>query len=110
MAEQFEIENAIADVTGLASGAAETGETVWIYGQVLWTTHPLFRFVACRGRETREVKLMADQVTRYRDNESAFFLIELSRTMATALGLDGMILTAEELARLKRNIDTSRPW
>ncbi len=77
---------------------------------MLWAEMPMFRFVACRGRSTIEIKLMVDQVKRYRDGESGFFLIEMPKGMAAALEIENFVLTDAELGRLKRNIDTTRPW
>ena len=112
MESSIKIENAIAEVTGAGQSAigSQQSAMAWIYGQMVWSEIPAFRFVACRGRETREINLMADQVTRYRDGETAFFLIELPAAMANALDLDGLVLTSDELDRLKRHIDTSRKW
>lgn len=104
-----EIENAIAEITNVL-GKREDVETVWIYGQMMWATVPDFEFEASRGRTVKKVRLMAEQVKRYRDGESNLWLIELPATMATVLGLDDLILPPDELERLKKNIDTSRAW
>lgn len=104
-----EIENAIAEITGLTADNRQLS-TVWIYGQMMWATVPDFEFEASRGRTVKKVRLMAEMVKRYRDGESNLWLIELPQTMATALGLDDLVLPPNELERLKKNIDTSRAW
>jgi hypothetical protein len=116
MTTSTEIENAIAGITRVTGQGVLA--PVWVYGQMLWGDHPSAEFAietpreftATRGRATKTVSLMVDQVKRYRDGETAFFLIELPHTMAAALGIEDFILPLGELDRLRRSIDTTRAF
>jgi len=115
MTTSTEIDKAIAadtHVTGQDGGAK-----CWVYGQMVWGDHPSAefdikapQFTATRATHWKRITLMVDQVKRYRDGDSAFFLIELPYTMAAALGIETLILTMAELKRLQRSIDTTRAF
>lgn len=107
MTERKDIDTAIAELTGV-SGVESL--TVWVYGRMEWAEHPAFEFTVCRGQATKRVRLMVDQVKRYRDNETQYFLISMPTTIAKILEIEPLILTVAELKRLERSIDTSRPW
>lgn len=107
MTTSTEINTAIAELTGVTGVESVT---VWVYGRMEWAEHPAFEFTVCRGQITRRVTLMVDQVKRYRDGETQYFLISMPATIAKILEIEPLILTVAELKRIERSIDTSRPW
>lgn len=103
-----DIDAAIAEITHVTGQGS--GEPCWFYGQMNWADYPAFDFTVTRGKEWKQVKLMADQVRRYQDGEgSMFFLIEMPAYMAVILEIEHLMLTVGELAWLRRTIDTTRP-
>ena len=108
MTTSTEIDKAIAAVTHVTG--QDGGAKCWVYAQMLWGDHPSAEFTVMRGTHWKRVTLMVDQVKRYRDGETSYFLIQMPHTMAAALGIEDLILPLGELARLQRNIDVSRPF
>lgn len=108
MTTSTEIDKAIAAVTHVTG--QDGGAKCWVYAQMLWGDHPSAEFTVMRGTHWKRVTLMVDQVKRYQDNGTAFFLIEMPYAMAAALGLETLILTMAELKRLQRSIDTTRAF
>lgn len=103
-----EIDNAIAELTGITGNGS--GGTVWVYGEYKGASEHVTKFEASRGRRTMFVEIMNRQVKRYRDGETSLFLIEMPSVMAKVLGLEEFVLDDAELERLRRYVDTSRPW
>lgn len=108
MQTSSELDKAIAAVTRVTGQAG--GEPVWVYAQMLWGDHPSAEFTVMRGTHWKRVTLMVDQVKRYRDGETSYFLIQMPHTMAAALGIEDLILPLGELERLRRSIDTTRAF
>lgn len=108
MIASTELDKAIAAVTRVTG---QTGsEPVWVYAAMLWGDHPSAEFTVMRGQHWKRVTLMVDQVKRYRDGETSYFLIQMPHTMAAALGIEDLILPLGELARLKRYIDMTHEY
>lgn len=93
---QNEIDAVIADVTGMTGVGA--GETVWVYGEVVWMHGGEFTFQPEGGRV---VGLTTSLVRRFRDGESSMFLIELPYAMARGLGIDAHKVEGHRLERLR---------
>lgn len=107
MTTSTEINTAIAELTGVTGVESLT---VWVYGRMEWAEHPAFEFTVCRRQECKRVRLMVDQVKRYREGDTQYFLISMPATIAKILEIEPLLLTVAELKWLERHIDTSRPW
>ncbi|MBV9217365.1 MAG: hypothetical protein JO053_14445 [Acidobacteria bacterium] len=85
------LEAAIAEATGI--NPSLDADTVWVYGEVGWMYKGQFDL---EGRT-----VTTSMVKRFRDGDSAMFLVEMPRAMARVLGLEGLIVTGYKLERLK---------
>jgi hypothetical protein len=94
------IDDAIAEVTGLAGGEVET---VWVYGVAFWCQAGRMVFSVDGG--TEPVTLVTSLITRYRDGESSHFLVELPRPMAEVLGIDKYALDEKAVEAKMRNCE-----
>lgn len=108
------LDTAIDELTGVTGNHA--GESVWIYGEMVWGTPHIFEFIviheALKVRECHEkkVSITSNLVKRYRDGGTPFFLINMSSMMAHILDVEQFILSPEELERKKRTINTTVPY
>lgn len=103
-----EIDSVIRELTGVRGDDGQ--EPVWIYGQCKWTYGDRMDFAVERNLKKRVITLMNGQIRRYREGESAMFLVSIPKPMAAAMNIEAFVLTAEELEEKKRLIDTQNSW
>lgn len=101
MTETSQLSTAIDELTNVTGKHA--GEPVWIYGEMVWAAPISFDFIAIRGKLFTQVRLMTDQVRRYRDGETNLFLIEISSITASVLGLEDYLLGPGEIETKKKS-------